>query len=290
LMQHSTPFVQIAIPLPLDYPLSYLWPDSLLTAPSIGRRVLVPLGKRKVAGYVVQTDGQDLSGRDKKQRAFTCREVISLLDDDPLFSTGELQFYQWISRYYLVSLGEVLRTALPVSMHQRSYKAVRILPQGLLAFKKGVFLTSQELEILNLLDLHGKMPLKQLRQKTGRSIDRWIQSLEEKGFVEKCQIIKNKKGEKNRGDAVIDTALSRTDPSFEQCVSILPSKQARILRALFQGGPLSEKEVESEIPGSKKALKTLKEKGFIQYNYPEEGFPSVAPPRLISNPSPKTDP
>ena len=57
-MSPDPPHVQIALPLPIDEPLTYRWPESAPMPPAVGLRVLVPLGKRRVTGYVVEVNSQ----------------------------------------------------------------------------------------------------------------------------------------------------------------------------------------------------------------------------------------
>ncbi len=193
----TTPlYVRIALSLPLPQPLTYIWPKALPFQPSVGWRVLVPLGKRKIAGYVVQTETTLQIERTGPKHRYAYKDVLAILDEEPLFGQNELKFYNWISQYYLASLGEVLRTALPASMNLRSYKAVKILPQGLWALKKGVFSTEQESQILSCLKPTGKLPIKDLQKKRSRSIEKALTSLQNKGFIEECLIFKGKQKQK----------------------------------------------------------------------------------------------
>ncbi len=185
--------VQVALPIPITEPLTYLWPESIPFPPAVGLRVLVPLGKRRVTGYVVHAGPGSPASAAAPPRSYAFKPIHSVLDEEPLFGPRELQFYQWIAQYYLVSVGEVLRTALPGSMNVRTYRAVRILPQGMLALEQGLFLTRQETDLLAQLRRGGRMTLQGLRQKVGRPVDRDLNSLENKGFVERCQVLKGKK-------------------------------------------------------------------------------------------------
>lgn len=201
--------VQVALPLPVDQTFTYIWPSSLQRAPVPGLRVLLPFGRRRLAGFVLNgTPAQAVSGLPGKHPEFDCKEVLALLDDEPLFGKRELRFYEWISRYYLAPLGEVLKTALPVSVQQGSYQAVRILDAGLASLKSGVFLTAEEMEILRFLGKKGKCTRKELNTRTSSSGTRLLQSLIAKGFVETCQVLKGKKSGFSRQETVPATAAA----------------------------------------------------------------------------------
>ena len=276
-MNADFPHVQVALPLPIDQPLSYLWPESPAFSPSVGWRVLVPLGKRRVTGYVVQVSSSPPAYDRESKRNFSLRSILSVLDDEPLFDAKELPFYQWIARYYLVSLGEVLRTALPGSMNVRSYRAVRLLPQGMLALKHGLFLTRQEAEILKCLKRGGRMTLQGLLQKVGRSVDRGLKSLERKGFVEGCQILKGKEANGSFEQALLCLSFPPSSPPLEEWVSLLPEAEARLVAYLDNEGPCSEEALREAFPSSEKALRGLSQKGLIQFRR-KESLPEGAAP------------
>jgi primosomal protein N' (replication factor Y) (superfamily II helicase) len=103
-----THIVEVAIPLPLDGSFHYLVPDRLVPLALPGTRVLVPFGRRKVTGYLLGPAAA--AGGELK-------EVIEVLDEAPLFTAGELDFYRWIAGYYLHPLGEVIKMALPAGIN-----------------------------------------------------------------------------------------------------------------------------------------------------------------------------
>ena len=277
-MRASPPLpVQVALPLPLDHPLTYIWPQTLQEKPCIGLRVLVPLGKRQVAGYVVaENPKEDFSQRGKRGKSFAYKEVLAVLDEEPLFGRKELAFYRWISDYYLAPIGEVLRTALPVSMHQRSFKALRILPQGILSLEKGDFLTKQELQILSLLKRKGKCTYKEMQSKLCGGLERSIQRLEKSGYVENCQIYKGGASRKSRGETVIECLLTSSDPTVNHWTSVLSPQQALIFQALLEEAPCPVKTFQTAYPGSARSLSELEDKGLIRLRCAEGPLP--APP------------
>jgi primosomal protein N' (replication factor Y) len=110
---------QVVIPFPLKEPLTYAVPPALQDVLKIGMRVLVPLGKRKVTGVVVDF----VSETSLKQ----VREISALLDDRPILDASLLRLSQWVSQYYLSPVGEVMATILPPSLRAESQRIV--LPQ-----------------------------------------------------------------------------------------------------------------------------------------------------------------
>jgi primosomal protein N' (replication factor Y) len=106
--------IEIAIPLSVDRIFHYRVPELLREQAVTGRRALVPFGKRKLTGYILGTatesDREDL------------KDVIEILDSEPLWTAKELDFFRWTAAYYQHPLGEVLRTALPAGINIQTRK------------------------------------------------------------------------------------------------------------------------------------------------------------------------
>jgi len=103
--------IEVAVPVPLDRTFHYLVPETMVKAVLPGKRVFVPFGGRKLTGYVLDTAAAPSEG---------LKEILDVLDDDPLFTPRDLALYRWIASYYLQPLGEVIRTALPAGINLRS--------------------------------------------------------------------------------------------------------------------------------------------------------------------------
>ena len=94
----------------------------------VGRRVLVPLGNRKVTGYVVGIID------DPGETSFILKEVIAFQDDYPLIHDNLIPFFRWAANYYHYPLGLVIKAALPGGLAPQSHKVLRLTgrPQDLL--------------------------------------------------------------------------------------------------------------------------------------------------------------
>ncbi len=114
-MTEPTPpiIIEVAVALPLDATFHYAVPPDLAPRVATGVRVLVPFGRRKVTGYVlgpVAASSEEL------------KEIVDVLDPEPLFTAAELEFFRWVACYYLHPLGEVIKTALPAGINVASRK------------------------------------------------------------------------------------------------------------------------------------------------------------------------
>ncbi|MET0395043.1 MAG: primosomal protein N' [Chitinophagaceae bacterium] len=100
-------FAEIIIPLAL--PKTYTWsvPPHLLATARPGCRVEVNLGKnKKYAGVVKQL-------HHTRPEFFEPKDVLNVLDVEPVVFTEQLQLWEWMASYYMCSEGEVMAAALP---------------------------------------------------------------------------------------------------------------------------------------------------------------------------------
>ena len=116
-------FCDVSLPVPLDQPFTYALPSTLIHRVQPGCRVLVPFGSRKLSGVVLGVHARTvLPG--------TLREILRLLDEEPIFDSGLMKLAGWISEYYCAALGETLRAMAPLSGDVRHSKIYSLTPAG----------------------------------------------------------------------------------------------------------------------------------------------------------------
>ena len=103
-MQH---FIDVILPIPLEKAFTYSISAAEAEFLKVGMRVAVPFGKTKIyTGLVYKIHNQE-------PLVYEAKEIHQILDDTPIITTTQLQHWEWIANYYLCSLGEVMRAALP---------------------------------------------------------------------------------------------------------------------------------------------------------------------------------
>ncbi len=103
-------FVEVIIPLAL--PKNYTWavPEHMQAAVQPGIRVEVVLGKNKrYAGIIKKILAV-------KPEAFQPKDILNILDTEPLLYPQQLQLWEWIAQYYMCSEGEVMQAAIPSNL------------------------------------------------------------------------------------------------------------------------------------------------------------------------------
>lgn len=103
-------FAELILPLALGHTFTYSIPEELRPMVQIGVRVEVNFGKKRhYAGIVHSLKGH----ADKKKNI---KDIIAVLDDQPVITPQQIEFWEWVSDYYLCHLGEVMSVALPPVM------------------------------------------------------------------------------------------------------------------------------------------------------------------------------
>lgn len=112
---------EVVVPLGLKGTLSYLIKDQDLHLAELGMRVEVPIGKKKITTGIICNI---LDYEDEKEY----KEIIQFLDKAPLISPVHLRFWQWISSYYMCTLGQVMNAALPANLKINSETLISLSP------------------------------------------------------------------------------------------------------------------------------------------------------------------
>ena len=105
--ERNTLFAEVIIPVPLKTTFTYRIPFELNDFIQNGVRVVVPFGKKRVLTGVVK------SITDKAPQGYSAKYILELLDEKPVVTSTQIWFWEWISSYYMCSIGEVMNAALP---------------------------------------------------------------------------------------------------------------------------------------------------------------------------------
>lgn len=93
----------------IDKTFTYLIPDTLKNKVSIGKRVLVPFGKQKLEGFVLNIYNQ-------KDIDYELKEIIEVIDENPVLNKEMLELGKYISKKTLCNLISAYQTMLPAAL------------------------------------------------------------------------------------------------------------------------------------------------------------------------------
>ena len=150
-------FVDVILPLPLSRNFTYALPSELIGEVSVGSRVVVPFGKKKFyTGIVCHVHCS-------KPDAYEVKEVVALLDACPVLLPLQLAFWKWVADYYLCTLGDVYKAALPSGLKLESETIVEYNPD----FAALDTLSEREQQVLRLLTLDAVQCVTKLEKDSG---------------------------------------------------------------------------------------------------------------------------
>ena len=154
-------FIEVIVPLPLNATFTYAVKPEQLIKLHVGSRVIVPFGARKFYTAIVCNTCAP------KPDGIEVKEILRILDkpEEPAIVHPQLKFWQWISEYYLCSIGEVMRAALPSGLKLESETYIEPAPDIDVTNLEG--LCDEEALILQSITHSGKLTLAELTKKTG---------------------------------------------------------------------------------------------------------------------------
>ena len=107
-MSNKLEYVDVIVPLSVNDTYQYAIEKSKKI--QVGQRVVVQFGiKKQYTAIVVNVTNQ-------KNKKFKIKNVVSVLDKEPIITDKQIEFWKWISDYYLANIGDVMNTALPNSL------------------------------------------------------------------------------------------------------------------------------------------------------------------------------
>ena len=100
-------YVDVILPLPLKGTFTYELSQDEFNKLEIGFRVAVSFGKRKVYTGIVN------KLHNSKPKSYETKPIEFIYDDKSLVSQNQIDFWNWLSRYYFVPIGDVMKAAVP---------------------------------------------------------------------------------------------------------------------------------------------------------------------------------
>lgn len=166
----STGLVEVALPLKVQHTFTYEVPPAMRGSAVAGVRALVPLGDRRITGYIV---GMATSAPDAP-----LKPIDDLLDPEPLLDGHMLELTRWAADYYLTSWGLVIRTSLPPGIDRSTGRIVELIGSPALLVQESARLGPEQRQIFAALQARRRILLSSLKRRwPGREVDRLVREL-----------------------------------------------------------------------------------------------------------------
>jgi primosomal protein N' (replication factor Y) (superfamily II helicase) len=254
-------FAEIVFPLPFRNAFTYSVPKELEPFVQIGVRAVVPFGKRTLTGFIINTS-------DKTELKEKIKTISDILDDKPIFDKKSLKFYEWISDYYLSSLGEALKLGVPYGSDVETKRKIiidRELCEALLKKEKNN--NSTRAKILEFLSEREEINFSYLQSLTKKkNIYSQVRSLEKSGAITILDEIPGARVKAKTSKYIeLNKSVGELYASFPEIERRSP-KQVKILLELISNK--NKKNLLSDVlkktESSLTSVNSLSEKGFVK--------------------------
>lgn len=247
-------YADVAVPIKaIRRAFTYAIPPHLQGQAEVGKRALVPLGRRLVTGCIVALSGEADLPRVK--------QLQEILDAQPILDEHLLALTRWLADHYLSPLGLAIRVALPpgIDTYTKPFLVFKGAPP-LERLKELPFLAR---ELLALLQEEERLPLSRVKRRyNAPEVEAVIRRLQQEGVIAVESILIPPRVKPKRERFVIPL---QGKERLEEAAGDLERKapgQAKLLQELVrEGGPL--KAAEAKLIAGSSALRGLLAKGLV---------------------------
>ncbi len=115
-------FIKVILPIAIPKLYTYSVPLHLKDSIALGLRVEVQFGKNKLYAALVY----QISHEEPKD--YSPKPILNVLDSQAVVTPQQFALWQWISKYYATTLGEIMQAALPAGLKLTSETRVLLAP------------------------------------------------------------------------------------------------------------------------------------------------------------------
>lgn len=234
----------------------------LINELEIGHRVLVPFGKgnKPTEAFVFEiTDNID-----KKIKA---KEIIDLLDENPIFKKRDLELVTWMKNRYLCTYIDCINLIYPKGYKLNNYKVVslsdKILNLNNIEFNKFIeTLNENQGKVVDeILKAKGKVKVERL--KYIKNINSLLDRMSKKDIIQLNWEYKNHKNEKKTCYISLSIDSDCIDDFIKKNKINLGNKQKEIINFLKNNDNIEINDMIELLKVSKQSIKSLYEKSLI---------------------------
>ncbi len=148
--ERKTLFVDVIVPLAVKNEFTYRGPFEMNGFIQPGMRVVVPFGKARLYTAIVS------KVHEQPPATYQAKYLEYLLDEYPVVTGKQYQFWKWISSYYMAPIGDVMNAALPSNFKLASETKIALHPDfdgDTSKLSDRQFQVVEALEVREILDL-----------------------------------------------------------------------------------------------------------------------------------------
>lgn len=270
-------FVEVILPLPLPKLYTYRINEDEAHFLQTGMRVAVSFGKSKVYTALVHKVHTN-------EPTYETKDIEYILDETPIVTPNQITHWQWIADYYMCTLGEVIKSALPSAFLLESETIIEIAEKDLNPY----LFSDDEFQVYEALHyktaLKGSEVSKIIPKKKTLKV---IKSLVEKGAARISERIFEKYVPKLVKYIRLAEAY-QSQEGLQKALELLKGeKQKKLIMAYFnhinrEVLPLKVENLLEEAKVSNAVLKSVVEKGILEIYYLQKDRVSFADSEVLA--------
>ena len=238
-------YVDVIVPLPIANTFTYSLPEAFEDLVEIGCRVVVPFGVKKYYTAIV------VKIHYSAPEEYETKDISEVLDRTPVMLERQLAFWKWVAEYYLCTLGDVYKAALPSGMKLESETVVEYNPD----FVADGPLSPKEQRILDILSIDTELCITQIERAGNiKNILPAIKSLMEKDSIRVKEELKRNYKPKTEVRVRLQEGM-RDEAVLQKQFDLLaraPKQLALLMKYIELSGWMQERKLLKEV--SKKTL------------------------------------
>ncbi|MCM5663470.1 replication restart helicase PriA [Galbibacter mesophilus] len=256
-------FIDVILPIPLEKAFTYEVSAKEASFLQTGMRVAVPFGKSKIYTALVYRV------HNEAPQTYDAKEIDQILDEYPIVSEKQLKHWEWIASYYMCSLGEVFKAAVPSAFLLESEtlilrnEAFEATDETSLKDDEWlVFEALQHQSMLKVQEVSSIIDRKNILPVLKRLLEKNVIQLKEEVYEQyKPKLVRYVKlGERYISDEKLNSLIEELSRAHKQreVVLTLFSMEAATKK------PIKVKELEEKSKASSSVVKALIDKGILE--------------------------
>ena len=255
-------FINVILPIPLKQAFTYNVNKDEAAFLKPGMRVAIPFGKSKVfTGIVHSIHNQPPVGYETKS-------IDHILDEKPIITAIQIKHWEWLANYYMCSLGEVIKAALPSAFLLESETIIKLSSRN---FQEEESLSDDEFVLYEALQHQSSLHINDARNILDRrNIVSVIQKLLDKNIIEVEETVYEQYTPKLKRYIKLSPKFTSEENLRELLDSLSRApKQRDVLMHLFMLNtqtkkPISATMLQKKSEASAPTLKSLIDKGILE--------------------------
>jgi primosomal protein N' (replication factor Y) len=262
-------FIETILPLAVSKNFTYQVSQAEFEYIQIGMRVAVPFGKTKIYTALV------LNKHNTPPQLYQAKEIHQILDEKAVVNSLQISHWKWIANYYMCSLGEVYKSALPTGYIIESETLISLTSDVELNLTQ---LNDDEYLVVEALKIQSSLKISEIVNILGKkNVFSVINNLLSKEIVNLQEEIKEQYKPKQTRFIQLNTDFDNSEKLAELLETLSRAKkQSDLVLSYFQlqatyKKPIPVKMLVEKASSSTAIVKVLIDKGiFIDYYINED--------------------